>query len=67
MECINHCRDPDNKVHGANMGPSWVLSAPDGPHVGLMNLAIRGVCRGTSGETTFSPAMAGLGHVRACL
>ena len=31
---------PDNKVHGANMGPTGVLSAPDGPHVGLMNLAI---------------------------
>ena len=30
----------DNKVHGANMGPTWVLSAPDGPHVGTMNLAI---------------------------
>ena len=23
---------PDCKVHGANMGPTWVLSAPDGPH-----------------------------------
>ena len=23
------------------MGPTWVLSAPDGPHVGHMNLAIR--------------------------
>ena len=34
--------DPDSKVHGANMGPTWVLSAPDGPHVGPMNLAIRG-------------------------
>ena len=22
---------PDSKVHGANMGPTWVLSAPDGP------------------------------------
>ena len=33
---------PDSKVHGANMGPTWVLSAPDGPHVGSMNLAIRG-------------------------
>ena len=32
---------PDSKVHGANMGPIWVLPAPDGPHVGLMNLAIR--------------------------
>ena len=29
------------KVHGANMGPIWVLSAPDGPHVDPMNLAIR--------------------------
>ena len=34
--------DPESKVHGANMGPSWVLSALDGPHVGPMNLAIRG-------------------------
>ena len=33
---------PDSKVHGANMGPTWVLSAPDGPHVGPMNLAIKG-------------------------
>ena len=32
---------PDSKIHGANMGPTWVLSAPDGPHVGPMNLAIR--------------------------
>ena len=32
---------PDSKVHGANMGPTWVLSAPDGPHVDLMSLAIR--------------------------
>ena len=31
---------PDSKIHGTNMGPTWVLSAPDGPHVGLMNLAI---------------------------
>ena len=36
------CEDPDSKVHGANMGPTWVLSAPDGPHVGPMNLAITG-------------------------
>ena len=32
---------PDNKIHGANMGPTWVLSAPDGPHVGPLYLAIR--------------------------
>ena len=31
----------DSKVHGANMGPTWVLSAPGGPHVGPINLAIR--------------------------
>ena len=34
-------RHPDSKVHGANMGPTWVLAAPDGPHVGPMNLAMR--------------------------
>ena len=32
---------PDSKVHGANMRHTWVLSAPDGPRVGPMNLAIR--------------------------
>ena len=32
---------PDSKVHGTNMGPTWVLSAPDGPHVGPINIAIR--------------------------
>ena len=26
-------RVPDSKVRGANMGPTWVLSAPCGPHV----------------------------------
>ena len=34
---------PDSKVHGANMGPTWVLSVPDGPHIGLKNLAIRDI------------------------
>ena len=34
---------PDSKIHGANMGPTWVLSAPDGPLVGPMNLAIRDI------------------------
>ena len=38
---------PDSKVHGAKMGPAWVLSAPDGPHVGTMNLAIRVLFVGT--------------------
>ena len=32
---------PDSKVHGANMEPTWALSAPDGSHLGLMDLAIR--------------------------
>ena len=27
------CMIADNKVHGANMEPIWVLSAPDGPYV----------------------------------
>ena len=31
---------PDNKVHGANMGPIWGRPDPGGPHVGPMNLAI---------------------------
>ena len=39
-ELMNH---PDSKTHGANIGPTWVMSAPDGPHVGPMNLAIRTV------------------------
>ena len=41
---IQHLKPtPDSKVHGANMGPTWVLPAPDGPHVGSMDLAIRDV------------------------
>ena len=32
---------PDSEVHGANTGPTWVLSAPDGAHVGPTNLAVR--------------------------
>ena len=32
---------PDSKIDGANMGPTWVLSAPGGPHVGPTSLAIR--------------------------
>ena len=30
----------DSKVHGANMGPTCVLTAPGGPRVGFTNLAI---------------------------
>ena len=36
-----HWNTPDSKVHGAHMGPTWVLLAPGGPHVGPMNLTIR--------------------------
>ena len=32
--------NPNSKVHVANIGPTWVLSAPDGPQVGPMNLTI---------------------------
>ena len=32
---------PDSNVNGANIGPTWVLSALDGLHAGPMNLAIR--------------------------
>ena len=39
-EAIMH-HYPDNTVYSANMGPTWVLSDPDGPHVGPMNLATR--------------------------
>ena len=38
--CIPAFGCPDSKIHGANMGPTWVLSAPDVPHIGLINLAI---------------------------
>ena len=38
-----YIKNLDSKVHGANMGPTWVLRALDGPHVGPMNLVIR-VC-----------------------
>ena len=31
---------PDNKVHGAYMGPTWGRQDPGGPHVGPMNFAI---------------------------
>ena len=32
---------PDSNIHGANMGPTWVLSAQSGPHVSPINLVIR--------------------------
>ena len=41
MAWCHFMNNPESNVHGANMGPTWVLSAPDGHHVGPMNLAIR--------------------------
>ena len=46
---------PDSKVHGANMGPTWVLSAPDGPHLGPMNLAVRDLLRYYTGIIVQTP------------
>ena len=43
--------NPDSKVHVANMGPTWVLSAPGGPHAGPMNLATREATGGTITDT----------------
>ena len=50
---LNH-NTPDSKIHGANMGPTWVLSAPGEPHVGPMDLAIRDIiacCIAIAGRT----------------
>ena len=41
LDAMTRESNPYSKVHGANMGPTWVLSTPDAPHVGPMNLAIR--------------------------
>ena len=30
----------DSNVHVANIGPTWALSAPGGPHLGPMNITI---------------------------
>ena len=40
LQSLWKCRGnhPGSKVHGANMGPTWGLSAPDGPHVGPWTL-----------------------------
>ena len=32
--------NPDSKVHGTYMGPTWGWQDPGGPHVGPMILAI---------------------------
>ena len=41
MRFMHHRKmHPDNKVHGANMGPIWGQRDPGGSHVGPMNLTI---------------------------
>ena len=50
-------RGPDSKVNVANMGPTWVLSAPGRPDVGPMNLAIRGFM-GYTGSVVWYPTPA---------
>ena len=43
VNCAGFHNFLDRKVHEANMGPTWVLSVPGGPHVAPMNLAIRDI------------------------
>ena len=43
---LQHHSTLDSKVHVANMGFTWILSAPCGPHVGPMSLAIRDILAG---------------------
>ena len=37
------CATPNSKVHRAKIGPTWILSAPCGPHFGPINLAARDI------------------------
>ena len=39
-EWKHQCRDPDSKVCGANMGPTWGRQDPGAPHVDPTNLAV---------------------------
>ena len=40
VQCYSYEENyPDSKIHGANMGPTCVLSVPGGSHVGPMNFA----------------------------
>ena len=65
---------PYSKVHREKMGSTWVLLAPDGPHVGPMNLAIRvdaadadGRCRGTyCGHPGVLEVPPNIHHTRYC-
>ena len=44
---------PDSKVHGANMGPTWVRQDPGVSHAGPINFAIRVGTVKTHGGSTF--------------
>ena len=59
IQCI--IKVPDNQVHGANMGPALVLLAPDGPHFGPMNLAMRGLSK-SNRETVLVGSVKMLSH-----
>ena len=48
------------------MGPTWVLSAQDGPHVGPMNLAIRDVTMETK-VTEYTLRIMHTVHALLCL
>ena len=65
--CMNPWKlDPDNKVHGANMGPIRDRQDPGGPHVGPMNLAIWGLFsslfRLTWTKKTWKPTVQAIFH-----
>ena len=58
-------RVPDSKVYGANMGPTWVLSAPFGPHVGPMDIAIWGGMPGVQFGNLRGVYL--IGYIRPCV
>ena len=41
IHMTNNRGNPDSKVHGANIGPTWILSVPSESHVDPINLAVR--------------------------
>ena len=59
-------KSPDSKVHGGNMGPTWVQSAPDGPHVGPHELCYQGPLLSTDNRWFFNQflSVTGVWYVR---
>ena len=45
--------NPDSKIHGANMGPTWVLSAQDGPMLAPWTLLSGGRLNKKDGLTRY--------------